>query len=187
MLPTLRLAAQGEVRVRELVEGVAREFRLSSEERAERLPSGRQATLVNRISWAVIYLAKAGLLSRVKRGLYLITDRGRSVLTDPPQRIDIRFLSQFEDFEEFRSRNPNGNVALDEPTQVLAGGTPDERIEAALEDLNAALRNELLERVRAMDPTAFEKLIIDVMLGMRYGARGSGQHLGRTNDGGLTA
>lgn len=36
-----------------------------------------------------------------------------------------------------------------------------------------------------MDPTAFEKLIIDLMLAMGYGAGGSGQHLGRTNDGGV--
>lgn len=185
MLPTLRLASQGEVRVRDLVSGIATQFGLTEEELAERLPSGRQTTIVNRVSWAVIYLSKAGLLGRVRRGVYCITDRGRSILANPPERIDIRFLSQFEGFEEFRTGNTNEEPANVEPSPTLAAGTPDERIEAAFEDLNSALRNELIDRVRAMDPTHFEKLIVDLMLGMGYGAGGSGQHLGRTNDGGV--
>jgi restriction system protein len=36
-----------------------------------------------------------------------------------------------------------------------------------------------------MTPAGFEKLIVDLMLGMGYGASGSGQHLGRTADGGV--
>lgn len=185
MLPTLRLAMEGEVRVRDLVERIATQFGLTEEERAERLPSGRQETIVNRVSWAVVYLARAGLLGRVRRGVYCITERGRSVLAKPPERIDIRFLSQFEGFEEFRTGNTSGEAAAVEPTPALAAGTPDERIEAGFEESNAALRNELIERVRTMDPTGFEKLIVDLMLGMGYGAGGSGQHLGRTNDGGI--
>lgn len=185
MLPTLRLSAEGEVRVRDLVSGIATEFRLTEDELAERLPSGRQRTIVNRVSWAVIYLNKAGLLSRIRRGVYLITDRGRSVLANPPPKIDIRYLAQFEGFDEFRAGSSAADGILVEPTPTFAAGTPDERIDAAFEDLNATLRNELIERVRAMDPSLFEKLIVDLMLGMGYGAGGSGEHLGRTNDGGV--
>jgi restriction system protein len=187
MLPALRAAKSGEVRTRDLVGRLATEFGLSEEERAELLPSGRQPTIVNRVSWAVIYLAKAGLLSRLRRGVYCITDRGLEVLAKPPDRIDIRFLSQFEGFDEFRARpseRGEDEPSLD-PTAAIAAGTPDERIEAAFSDLNAALRGELLERVQAMHPTAFEKLIVDLMLGMGYGAGGSGKHLGRTADGGV--
>jgi restriction system protein len=36
-----------------------------------------------------------------------------------------------------------------------------------------------------MPTQSFEKLIVDLMLGMGYGARGSGQHLGQTADGGV--
>jgi restriction system protein len=48
-----------------------------------------------------------------------------------------------------------------------------------------ALRDELLTRILNTDPTFFEKVIIDLMLAMGYGASGSGQHLGKTNDGGI--
>lgn len=186
MLPTLRLASAGEVRVSDAIDRIAAEFNLTPEERAEMLPSGRQAKIANRVHWAVTYLVKAGLLDRPKRGFFGITERGRTVLTTPPARIDIPYLSQFEGFDKFRTGSGNaGETPAIEPTSVVGTGTPDERIEAAFTDMNAALRSELLERVQTIHPTAFEKLIVDLMLGMGYGAGGSGQHLGRTNDGGV--
>lgn len=186
MLPTLRLAAAGEVRASDAIERISAEFNLTPEERSEMLPSGRQAKIANRVHWAVTYLVKAGLLDRPKRGYFGITERGRGVLAKPPARIDIPYLSQFEGFDKFRTGNGEAEaMPASEPASVVGTGTPDERIEAAFTDMNAALRSELLERVQAVHPTAFEKLIVDLMLGMGYGAGGSGQHLGRTNDGGV--
>lgn len=49
MLPVLRIAAEGETRVPEVAEKVAYEFGLSSEERDQLLPSGRQRILHNRV------------------------------------------------------------------------------------------------------------------------------------------
>jgi restriction system protein len=47
--------------------------------------------------------------------------------------------------------------------------TPDEQLEAAYEQLNTALAQDLLERVRGMSPAAFENLVIDLLLAMGYG------------------
>jgi restriction system protein len=187
MLPVLRLADSGEVRASEAIDRVADEFQLTPEERSELLPSGRQAKIANRVHWAVTYLVKAGLLDRPRRGVFGITKLGREVLAKPPARIDIPFLSQFDGFDQFRAKPPEegGEEVSPEPSAALAAGTPDERVEAAFNDLNVALRAELLERVQTMHPTAFEKLIVDLMLGMGYGAGGSGKHLGRTSDGGV--
>lgn len=186
MLPTLRLASTGIVRAADAVERLADEFSLSSDDRAEMNASGRQAKIFNRVHWAITYLAKASLIARPKRGLFTITEHGRQVLASPPDRITIPFLSQFEGFDRFRTGN--GLISEEDATPVspvVSAETPDERIEAAFTDMNAALRSELLERVQSIHPTAFEKLIVDLMLGMGYGAGGSGQHLGRTNDGGV--
>jgi|GEM_PF-376129 len=171
MLPVLRLADGGEVRAADAVDRISDESHLTPDERAELLPSGRQAKIANRVHWAVTYLVKAGLLSRPRRGVFAITERGRKVLANPPARIDINFLSQFDGFDEFRTKPPEDPEDIEsepstEPTATLAAGTPDERIEAAFNDLNATLRAELLDRVQTMHPTAFEKLIIDLMLGM---------------------
>lgn len=185
MLPVLRLAGSGEIKVSDAVDRIADEFALSEEEREELLPSGRQAKIANRVHWSVTYLVKSGLIERPRRGYFAILPRGEAVLSNPPERIDIAFLSQFDGFEEFRTKANDDNTVELETTEHLAAGTPEERVEAAFEDLNAALREDLLERILVMHPTAFEKLIVDLMLGMGYGANGSGERLGRTSDGGI--
>lgn len=194
MLPVLRLAAEGEVGIADAVERLSDDFGLSPEERAELLPSGGKSKIVSRVHWAVTYLVKAGLLERPRRGYFAITARGRSVLADPPAQIDTGFLSRFPEFEAFRARSGadrprgagGGEAAAAAPAEARSSAhTPEERIEAAFEELNAALREELLRRILAMDPAAFEKLIVDLMLGMGYGANGSGERLGRSSDGGI--
>ncbi len=185
MLPVLRLADAGEIKVAAAVDQVANQFGLTDVEREELLPSGRQAKIANRVHWSVTYLVKSGLVERPRRGCFVITPKGKAVLGRPPERIDIGFLSQFEGFDDFRTKANGENPVEVEPTQELAAGTPEERVEAAFEDLNGALRDELLERILVMHPTAFEKLIVDLMLGMGYGANGSGERLGRTSDGGI--
>jgi restriction system protein len=184
-LPLLRLSAAGEIRTREAVNALADEFELTPDEREELLPSGRQARFSNRVHWAIVYLQKGGLIQRIARGVYRITEPGKTVLLQPPQRIDRRFLAQFEGVKEFRKKKTKDEAAESDLVNALPAGTPEERIESALEDLNEALREDLLERILSMPPTAFEKLIIDLMLGMGYGADGSGKHLGRTADGGV--
>jgi restriction system protein len=43
---------------------LAGHFDLSQEDLQEMLPSGRQRTFYNRVNWAAVYLAQAGLLDR---------------------------------------------------------------------------------------------------------------------------
>jgi len=185
MLPVLRVSDVGEIKIAEAVDRIANEFALTVQEREELLPSGRMAKIANRVQWSVTYLVKSGLVARPRRGYFTITPMGKTVLSNPPERIDIAFLSQFDGFDEFRARANQDHPTNVEPTKDLSAGTPEELVEAAFEDLNAALREELLERILMMHPTAFEKLIVDLMLGMGYGANGSGERLGRTSDGGI--
>ena len=185
ILPVLRVSDVGEIKTAEAVDRIANEFALTVQEREELLPSGRMAKIANRVQWSVTYLVKSGLVARPRRGYFTITPMGKTVLSNPPERIDIAFLSQFDGFDEFRARANQDHPTNVEPTKDLSAGTPEELVEAAFEDLNAALREELLERILMMHPTAFEKLIVDLMLGMGYGANGSGERLGRTSDGGI--
>src|SRR5262245_49367480 len=80
MLPLLGLAADGEEHsLAEVIERLADEFQLSSEDRAQLLKSGG-TRLYNRVAWTSTYLRKAGLLRATAPGRFLITDRGREVL-----------------------------------------------------------------------------------------------------------
>jgi len=106
MLPLLQLAAQSpqEQPIRNLREQLAQQLNLTPEQRAIKLPSGRQATFDNRVGWASTYLRKAGLLESTRRGYVKTTPRGRDVLNQRPTAIDNAYLQQFEDFRDFSDR-----------------------------------------------------------------------------------
>ena len=75
MLPLLQLAGdRREYANREVVTAMATHFRLSADDVAERVPSGPQTVLVNRVSWAQTYLRNAGLLESTRRAHFRITD-----------------------------------------------------------------------------------------------------------------
>jgi restriction system protein len=184
-LPVLQLAAHGEVHTRDAIEKLADQFELTAEEREELLPSGQQTRFSNRVYWAIVYLQRGGLIERRARGVYAITDLGHKVLAAPPERIDRRFLSQFAGVQEFERKKPKDDSEIPSSLSISPAGTPEERIETAIDELDEALRGSLLDRILTMTPAGFEKLIVDLMLGMGYGAGGSGRHLGRTADGGV--
>lgn len=73
MLPLLHFAGdEREHSLREAIEVLAGEFRLTEEEQKELLPSGRQPTFDNRVGWARTYMKKAGLLETPRRGYFRI-------------------------------------------------------------------------------------------------------------------
>ena len=156
MRPVLHLAAEKERTARECIDLVADRFSLSAAEREALLPSGKQTTLANRVHWAITFMAHAGLVQRPRRGVVLATERGREILKEYPERIDNDVLSKFPEFLEFRERarakTPTiGSGALPPPSADK--DTPEERIEAAFEELNSDLREDLLVRITNSDPT----------------------------------
>ena len=90
MLPLLGKMADGQMHsITEMVEALAGELLLTEEDRNELIPSNRQTKFYNRVSWAHIYLARAGLLERQRRGIYRVTERGVRVLSDKPLRLAL--------------------------------------------------------------------------------------------------
>ena len=80
MWPLLAVVQDGQVhRFNDAFDHVCLHFELTEEERAEKLPSGKQTVIRNRIAWARTYLNKAGLLVAPGRSLLQIT-RGQAAL-----------------------------------------------------------------------------------------------------------
>ncbi|MBY5436192.1 restriction endonuclease [Rhizobium leguminosarum] len=191
MLPVLRLAADGETRVADVAERIADSLGLTSEERDELLPSGRQRVLHNRIHWAKFYMSKAGLIASPARGRFIATDKGKALLATAPDRIDVALLMREPEFREFY-RNEGGateDEGVSDKASVVTSAktTPEEQIDAAHATLAAALRDELLERILSNSPTFFEQLIVDLLVSMGYGGshKNAAAQLGRTGDGGV--
>lgn len=105
MRPALAVLDDGQLhRPRDVVEALADQLGLSEGERAQRLPSGRQRLINNRVEWALTYLVHAGLVVRPVRGQLLITDEGREALTENPERIDVHVLERYPAYLAFRDR-----------------------------------------------------------------------------------
>lgn len=171
MLPALRVLERSSPSTTvEVRQALATEFSLSEQDLAELLPSGRQTTFANRVAWAYSYLKQAGLIGSPRRGSYEITDRGRAVLTESPTRIDIGFLSRFPEFQAFRQPN-SVEARTESPTApgIAIELTPDEQIRAGYKRLRESLGGQLLERIKAISPSSFEKLVVDVLVGLGYG------------------
>jgi restriction system protein len=188
MLPILNQTSDGSVHPwRDLRDECSRLFHATDDELAERLPSGG-SRFDSRIQWALTHLVQAGLLTRPRRGHVQITARGKEVLAERPERVDMQLLSRFDDYLEFRARTKaspsepvrNGEVPQDD-------GTPLEAIASAVRESNEALAAEVLQRVLDQPPAFLEQLVLTLLSAMGYGGRAgaSTEHLGRSGDGGI--
>ena len=187
MLPTLKVGATGVVHLKDATDMLSNEFNLSDEERRQVLPSGNMATIRNRVGWAITYLIKAELLTHPKRGYFTITERGKKVLTENPDKISNKFLEQFPEFIEFKNKKKGDDESPGIPTEEASSATPEERIGAAYSEITAEIRSEILAKVLDGSPEFFETLIVSLLIAMGYGGSSSeaGKHLGKSGDGGI--
>jgi restriction system protein len=170
MLPVLRVAAEGEARISDVVMRLAEEFAISPEENSQLLASGRRTTFANRVHWAKSYLGKAGLVELTKRAHFRITERGSNVLAEHPERIDIKFLSQFPEFQAFREASgSSADDTLTSAVESIIELTPDEIMRNAHKQLDTALADDLLQRIRTGSPAFFESLVVRLLVAMGYG------------------
>ena len=132
MLPLLKfLADKKEHSLRETIEYLADEFKLTEEERKKLLPSGQQFTFDNRVGWARTYMKNSRLIESTRRGYFKISDRGLQVLKEKPNVIDAKYLEKFPKFIEFRKKRKEKrkNEGVDDKTP------PEELIESAYQSL----------------------------------------------------
>lgn len=189
MLPLLKKISDGKVyKFRNLIDMLSEDFKLTEDEFKELLPSGQQPIFDNRVGWANTYMKKAGLIKSEKRGYLQITDLGQKVLSDNPKEINVKFLRQFESFNEFTKVKKNGSVKSKEIKEVTEEEqTPEEMLEYAHQKLTNDLSQELIETIKICSPRFFENLVIDLLLAMGYGGSrvDAGKAIGKSSDGGV--
>lgn len=172
-------------RMRELYAELANKFHLSDADMAEMLPSGRQATYMNRIGWAKTYLLKAGALESPQRAVIKISARGQKLLkqTEP---ISTKLLMRFPEFANFQGVQIGQiNQRADKPEAIIL--SPEEQLEALYNGLNSALVDDLLNQIQQLTPAQFERLVVQLLVVMGYGGsvKDAGAALGRSGDDGV--
>lgn len=129
--------------------------------------SGAGAVLTDRLSWARSHLKEGGFLASGGRGIWLLTDDGRQASEWPVDSLRRKVSAAIK--AKHGSRKKSQTVENDIPP-----GNPDGEF--------ADWRDELLTRLRSMDPSAFERLCQRLL-------RESGfvkvEVTGRSGDGGI--
>lgn len=178
MKPLLIAVSDGETyKMKDVTALLAEQLNLSSDDLAEMLPSGRQTVFKNRVGWAKTYLKKAGLLDSPARATIVITNAGKQVVADNPEKIDSKYLEQFPPFVDFASApepldDSNSASEVPKPSDL----TPDDQLEDAYKEINDSLASDLLSEVLKIPPYTFEKFVVDLLLKMGYGKADFGSH-----------
>lgn len=188
--PVLEIVAdaQGTITHRRIRQEVVARFDLSEEDQRQRTSSGAVRLNTN-VSYAEQYLMNAGLLSRIARGTWDITDEGTAFLAEHLGPISIAQLKELSD--DPRPRSNSFRQQFDTRAQVptayvvrspTAEAGPDELMEDGFQQLASNLARELIDGIGNITPHRFEQLVVDLLERMGYG---EGQAVGRSGDGGI--
>ena len=104
MRPLLELVMDGKnMNVAELHTALAKHFALSDDELKETQLHGVKK-FYNRLGWVLTHLRKAGAIASPQRGVVHITERGKLLLSSVPGPLNMKSLSQFEEYCQFTNR-----------------------------------------------------------------------------------
>jgi len=153
----------------EVVDQIAQDLGVSEDARTELLESGNPR-FPNQVAWARFYLTREGLLDSSKRGVWSLTDKGRSTRLTPHEARDI-FRKWVKIFAEER-RKRKEEKAPEAVEQASESEAPPA----------AGFRVRLSETLLGLPPAGFERLCQRLL-------RESGfvqvVVTGRSNDGGI--
>ena len=196
MLPILNIMKdQREYKTNQLVESISKQLDLTEEEMNEKVPSG-SSRLYDRITWANSYMKHANLIERVDRGIYKITQQGLDVLSENPQKIDLKYLCKFPAFIEWHGKtNSKKDITNDTSSSTklenyeselendnVSNKTPIDLIEKGRAELENELQYDLLEKIKSLSDQGFENLVLKLFKKMEYG---DPKHTGKSGDHGI--
>lgn len=173
--PVLVAASEGARSTEDYRSSVINQFGLSEAEVTEKLPSGTQTRLANRVYWSLIHLERAGLLTRLRRGIYAITEDGKQALSDHNETIDLNVLKTFKAFQAWQASYTESKQSANQNKQDADGpkkepdGTPEEKIDSLFAEMETELSNDIIQRILRNSWQFFEGLVVDTLLAMGYG------------------
>jgi len=191
MLPLLQFMGKNdEVSMKIIKEGMIKHFNISKAEQEQKTPNGKQLTYYNRIAWAISYLRIAELIFSPQRGTYKISNNGKNILKNPPEKITVKYLKDTSNFSK------NTNYGKKDVTCVTSSGeeehgieekTPDEIFEFSYNQIIDNLKVQLKQKINECNPYFFEQIVLDLLLKMGYGGSDneSGEVTKKSSDEGI--
>lgn len=159
----------------EFVKRLIDRLRLAESDLQETVPSGT-SRILNRTNWAITDLKKAGLLNNPQPNQWVITQPGQSYLES--QQGIIKLVELQKMWPE--SQEPPEAPETETSDSVTI--TPDEQIAKSHRQHLEMLSDEVLDSVKGISPSDFERLVVELLEEMGYGG---GRVVGESGDQGI--
>lgn len=119
--------------------------------------------ILNRIGWGKVYLKQAEIIHQPERGMVQITDKGKVVLQKGI--LTLRELLNDKDFQAKRRASKEAKEA-----ELISGGdSPQDLIDSGFRSIEEQVKNDLLAKLKTIDPYYFQKVILMLLEKMGYG------------------
>lgn len=162
--PILEILKNGEVlNHRELLARVIEKYYsdLPADLLEQKTKSG-ETLILNRIAWGKSYLKKGGYIMYPERGMVQITEKGKQAVT---QNLQLKDIEGDSNFLNFYSEEKSKGIESSE----IKNSTPQDLIDTGFAEIESQVKNELLEKLKTIDPYYFEKVILILLKKMGYG------------------
>jgi restriction system protein len=163
-IPILQTLKSGSVfKTRELIEEVKSRFyaELTEEQLRQKTKSG-DLLIDNRIAWGKSYLKKGGYVVFPERGHVQITEKGKNYSTD----LSVQDLENESSLFDFYKKEKK-IARVDEYKSSVS--TPQDLIDEGFNRIESDVKNELLLKLKNIDPYFFEKVVLRLLKKMGYG------------------
>jgi len=164
-IPILEVLKSGKVfKARELIEEVKIKFysELTEEQLKQQTKSG-ELLIDNRIAWGKSYLKKGGYVIFPERGSVQITEKGKAHSSNLTVN-DLENENSLFDFYKQDKSSIKGHLIVESEKS-----SPQDLIDEGFSRIETDVKNELLHKLKNLDPYFFEKVVLKLLKKMGYG------------------
>lgn len=164
-IPILEILRTGKVyKTRELIEEIKTKFYSGLTEEQLKIETKSGDLLIdNRIGWGKSYLKKGGYVFFPERGHVQITEKGKNYSSNLSVR-DLENESTLFEFYKLEKNIVSGNDKV-----KVDISSPQDLIDEGFNRIESDVKNELLQKLKNIDPYFFEKVVLRLLKKMGYG------------------
>ena len=118
--------------------------------------------IYNRIAWGKSYLKKGGYIVYPSRGMVEITEKGKS----QKNKLKLNDIEEKSSLFDFYTEEKSKFVL--KPAEIK-NSSPQDLIDIGFSEIESQVKNDLLEKLKNIDPYYFEKVILILLKSMGYG------------------
>lgn len=193
----LRLMKDNKIRKRQdIYQDVIELANISDDEVNQQISSG-QSRVLNSLGWAISSFVKAGVLNRLSRSTYQITDIGLEMAEKWKDKTEISQkefsgLPIWESYQKSileRKQSQSDDISQyfdDDKNQETENIDFENQAKNAIKEIETEIAVELLNKLQQGTPLFFEKAVLKLLLAMGYGGKENlFEHTGKSHDGGI--